>query len=121
MVVSLLTGTWPLGEIPGERQKRKSSSSRAVFTYKLHNSSLLALISRRLTMPNIMEMLCKYFLHCTPQELQGGNLCVFVRVLFLPSLRILDPLSIEPPDAESMDVRDQLQFILLQWWPSPDC
>lgn len=54
------------GDIPGERQKCKSSSFRAVFTYKLYNSFLLALISKRLTMPNIMEMLCKYFLHCTP-------------------------------------------------------
>lgn len=45
----------------------------------------------------------------------GESLCVLVRVLFLPFLRILDPLSIGPSDAESMDARGQLQ----QWWPSP--
>lgn len=114
MVVSLLTGVWPLGDIPGERQKCKSSSFRAVFTYKLHNSSLLALISRRLTMPNIMEMLCKYFLHCGNYR-GKAYVCLYGCFYFL-FLRILDPLSIRPSDAESMDARGQLQ----QWWPSPN-
>lgn len=60
MVISLVTGTWPLGYIPGERQKCRSfgSSFRAVFPPNLH-------MSRRLTIPNIKKMLCENSLQST--------------------------------------------------------